>query len=344
MAEEKNNAIEIVNNAEFLEVEQPDDVEIVEGQIISVEPMNVKAMGDTYNKMREFVRQSMTIDVDFGLIPGVSKKSLYKPGAEKLQRFFGLSAVTTLVDKVEQWEKPIDETSFPLFHYRYVTKVYGHNGRIIATCEGEANSYEAKYRWRWVSKDKVPAKYDLNELETQPGTEREPDFAIKKKEVGGKYGKPIEYWEQWEQDIASGKATKVAMKKRDGSPMDAWERDGSLYRVPNEDIHSQVNTIMKISQKRSYVGAVIIAANASEFFTQDVEDMNNANVDTEAQSIYDYVPSKLMAAQRLVKHAVSLGVHDAGLWINVLFEENKVEWSLDNWVKIVDLVNENARK
>src|SRR5436305_40562 len=38
-------------------------------------------------------------------------------------------------------------------------------------------------------------------------------------------------------------------------------------------IADQVNTIQKMAQKRSLVAAVLIAVNASEFFTQDVEDM-----------------------------------------------------------------------
>lgn len=335
-------AIEIVRNSDFLTIEKANGNEIVEGQIISVMPMDVKGMKETYDKMKEFISLAMLPDLDFGLIPGVSKKSLYKPGAEKLQRFFGFSAITELLDSVEQWDKTISETQFPLFHYRYITKIYGHNGKIIATCEGEANSYESKYHWRWVSKDKVPPKYNLNELETQPGTEREPDFAIAKKETTGKYGKPAEYWAQWEADIAEKRAVKVAMKKRDGGTMEAWERDGSLYRIPNEEIHSQVNTIIKIAQKRSYVGAVIIAANASDFFTQDIEDINNINVDEE--NINDIVPSKLIAAKKLVNFASSLGVSDAGNWITELLEKNEVTWSLDNWAQIIDLVITNAHK
>ncbi len=55
--------------------------------------------------------------------------------------------------------------------------------------------------------------------------------------------------------------------------MDAWEIDSTLYRVPNEDIASQVNTVQKIGQKRAFVAATLIGVNASEFFTQDIEDL-----------------------------------------------------------------------
>lgn len=336
----ENSEIEIVEESAFPMTVQNSDV--VEGQIISVMPMDVDGMIKTYKKMKAFVNSAMNVDIDFGRIPGVSKNSLYKPGAEKLQRFFGFSVKTECVHSIEQWETPVSETQFPLFHYRYVTTVYGHNGKIIATCEGETNSYELKYRWRWVSRDKVPAKYHIEDLDTQPGTEREPDFAIQKKETSGKYGKPAEYWAQWETDIAEKRAVKVVMKKRDGGDMGAWERDGALYRIPNEDIHSQVNTIMKIAQKRSYVGAVIIAANASEYFTQDVEDIQNIDVDV--KSIKDFVPSKLVAAKELIRYTASLGITDAGNWINQLLIDSEIVWSLDRWIEIVELVKSHIQQ
>src|SRR5207253_1530601 len=35
-----------------------------------------------------------------------------------------------------------------------------------------------------------------------------------------------------------------------------------------------LNTLQKMAQKRAYVGAVIIAVGASDFFTHDIEDMD----------------------------------------------------------------------
>lgn len=51
-------------------------------------------------------------------------------------------------------------------------------------------------------------------------------------------------------------------------------RNGSyqVYVIPNPDPADIVNTIDKMSQKRALVAAVLIAVNASELFTQDVED------------------------------------------------------------------------
>jgi hypothetical protein len=51
------------------------------------------------------------------------------------------------------------------------------------------------------------------------------------------------------------------------------------YQVPNDDIYSQVNTIDKMACKRALVAAVLIGCNASDHFTQDIEDMRHMFTD-----------------------------------------------------------------
>jgi hypothetical protein len=48
----------------------------------------------------------------------------------------------------------------------------------------------------------------------------------------------------------------------------------TLYRVANPNVVSMKNTIMKMAQKRAFVGAILVATGASEFYTQDIEDMD----------------------------------------------------------------------
>ncbi len=45
------------------------------------------------------------------------------------------------------------------------------------------------------------------------------------------------------------------------------------YRVDNEDIYSQVNTILKMAKKRALVDAALSAGRLSNVFTQDLEDI-----------------------------------------------------------------------
>jgi hypothetical protein len=48
----------------------------------------------------------------------------------------------------------------------------------------------------------------------------------------------------------------------------------TTYVLENPDPAELVNTIDKMAQKRSLIAAILIAANASEFFTQDLEDLD----------------------------------------------------------------------
>src|ERR1044071_6533336 len=77
-----------------------------------------------------FVREIMTPDVDYGTIPGASdKKVLFKPGAERLCSFFGLTPDFQVVKEIEQWDS--DE---PLFYYRYKCRLL-RDGRVVGDGE-----------------------------------------------------------------------------------------------------------------------------------------------------------------------------------------------------------------
>lgn len=56
-----------------------------------------------------------------------------------------------------------------------------------------------------------------------------------------------------------------------------WRKEGNnwawLKRSEKKDYYDIENTIMKMAQKRSYVGAVLEAANSSGRFTQDIENL-----------------------------------------------------------------------
>ena len=46
------------------------------------------------------------------------------------------------------------------------------------------------------------------------------------------------------------------------------------YRIENEDIYTQANTILKMAKKRAQIDATLTVAALSEIFTQDIEDMD----------------------------------------------------------------------
>lgn len=226
------------------------------------------------NSMVEFVQQIMVKDVDFGTIPGTDKPCLYKPGAEKLSTFFGLSPEFVLTARIEDWTGK-EHLGEPLFYYCYKCRLM-KNGRLIGEGDGSSSTWESKYRYRWYGESQVPAGLDKAKLVSRDGrkTLTEFTFAVEKKETTGKYGKPAEYWEQFEQAIANKTVVRTKRKTKTGES-DAWQITvgEKQYRVPNPDVADVVNTVQKMAQKRALIAAILIGVNASEFFTQDVEDM-----------------------------------------------------------------------
>lgn len=184
----------------------------------------------------EFVREIMVSGTDFGTIPGTDKPTLLKPGAEKLTTFFGLSKQFTLIEKTENWTA--DE---PFFYYLYRCHLY-HGDLLIAEGDGSCNSFESKYRYRQGQR-----------LCPECG---QPCIIKGKAQYGGGW-------------LCFKKKGGCGAKFRDG---DASIESQQVGRVANPDVCDQVNTIQKMAQKRALIAATLLAVNASEFFTQDLED------------------------------------------------------------------------
>lgn len=202
--------------------------------------MSVQDAVERYGQLVQFVSTLLKVDIDYGQIPGTNKPTLLKPGAEKLLTFFGLSKRFTVLEKVEEWIGL--EHGGPFFYYMYRCALY--NGeQLIAESDGSCNSHESKYRWR--------------------KAERECPSCGKAAIIKGKE----EYGGGW-----------VCFKKKDGCGAKFRDGDAAIEgqqagRVANPDIADQVNTIQKMAQKRALIAATLLAVNASEFFTQDMEDL-----------------------------------------------------------------------
>lgn len=229
-----------------------------------------------HNFMVEITKKLMVESTDYGVIPGTDKPTLLKPGAEKLCTLFGLSPEFILEEIIEDWSGK-EHGGEPLFYYRYKARLT-KNGIIIGEGIGSCNSWESKYRYRWLSEDRVPSNLDKSKLVKRGGAIAEPEFAIDKAETSGRYGKPAEYWQRFRSAIEAGIARRVQKPKKDGGTMPAWEIDSSEYRIPNPDIADIVNTVQKMAQKRALIAGVMIATNASEFFTQDLDDFQTIDL------------------------------------------------------------------
>lgn len=190
-----------------------------------------------FNTLVEFVQTVMREGVDFGTIPGTPKPTLYKAGAEKLTTLFGLTVRFNIVEQVEQWD-----SAEPFFYYWYRCSLL-RGDRLIAEADGSCNSREAKYRWR-------EAKRVCPECNT-------PAIIKGKAEYGGGW-------------LCFKKQGGCGAKYPDGDQVIEGQPTG---RVLNPDICDLVNTVQKMAQKRAFVAVTLIGVNASEFFTQDIEDI-----------------------------------------------------------------------
>lgn len=203
--------------------------------------MSIELAVERYNTITEFVSRVLRRDVDYGTIPGTEKLTLLKPGAEKLTTFFGLSTRFQVIERIEDWTGAEHEGE-PFFYYLYRCQLY-RGDLLVAEADASCNSRETKYRYR--------------EAQRICPSCQQAAIIKGREEYGGGY---------------------ICFRKKGGcgakfSTGDAAIEGQQTGRIFNPDIADQVNTIQKMSQKRALVAATLLAVNASEFFTQDVEDM-----------------------------------------------------------------------
>ena len=269
------------------------------GALVSVErsrfmpAMTIESAVERYQQVTEFVSRVLRKDVDYGVIPGTEKLTLLKPGAEKLTTFFGLSTRFQLLERIEDWTGA-DHGGEPFFYYLYRCRLY-RGDLLIAEADASCNSRETKYRWREAQRT-CPACGVA--------------AIIKGRE---------EYGGGW-----------VCFRKRGGCGAKYPDGDESIEsqqtgRIFNPDICDQVNTIQKMAQKRSLVAAVLIAVNASEFFTQDVEDMRPHATPVKREAAAADLASEIRAACR------ALGKTEEQLagWIRKKYGADAVEQLTD---------------
>ena len=161
---------------------------------------------------------------DYGVIPGTPRPTLLKPGAEKISKILGLADSYEIIERQEDWDKPF---------FRYLIRcrlTHAMTGVEISQGLGECNSYESRYRYRWLTRDKLPTDVNSDDLPKQ----------MRRSKTGGQF---------------------------------------AVYRLDNDDIYSQVNTLIKMSKKRALVDAALSAGRLSDVFTQDIEELPSLDDD-----------------------------------------------------------------
>jgi hypothetical protein len=250
--------------------------------------MSIELAVERYSAVTEFVSRVLRRDVDYGVIPGTEKRTLLKPGAEKLTTFFGLSTRFQLLERIEDWTGE-QHGGEPFFYYLYRCQL-SRGDLLIAEGDGSCNSRETKYRWREAQRV-CPACAQ--------------SAIIKGRE---------EYGGGW---LCFKKRGGCGAKFRDGDEQIESQQTG---RVFNPDIADQVNTIQKMAQKRALVGSVLLAVNASEFFTQDVEDLHAPPTTVSPDAVFDVttVPD-LDAEIRAACRALGKTEEQLNVWVKKKF-------------------------
>lgn len=234
-----------------------------------------------YEAMNKFIVGILKAGTDYGMVPGSDKPTLFKPGAEKLASFFGLTPRFSLTESIEDWTGA-DHGGQPLFYYRYKCQLF-KGDYLIAEGEGSCNSWEKKYRYR-------------QGMRKCPKCGQPAIFKSKNKPE----------WYCWSKKGGCGSTFKLDDKS-------ISEQD--ISQTINPDPAEQINTIQKMAQKRALVAPVLIATNASERFTQDIEDFVEADYrdiqePIQPKTTYQSSPQKT-AVQDEPKHAGAMTYEQA---------------------------------
>lgn len=194
--------------------------------------MNLTLAKSRLAEFQDFVKGYMVEGEDYGQIPGTPKKTLYKPGADKLCELYGLSDSYRVIDRLVDFDRS-------LFDYE-IECTLTRDGIPIATGLGSCSSFEGKYRWR-----------DSKRICPECGK----DTIMKGK---------AEYGAGW---ICFKKTGGCGVKFVEG---DEAIESQIIGRVENDDIATLKNTILKMAKKRAKVDATLAATRSSGVFTQDI--------------------------------------------------------------------------
>lgn len=189
--------------------------------------------------IEEAMRTAMKPDLDYGIIPGSKKPSLFKPGAEKLSVLFRLDI---------QFE---NEKVWDGSHLTVISKAIVNDAptRIrLGGGEGICSTREKKYAYR-IANLACPRCGEETVFKSKHPPRDDPDAPPG--------------WFCWAAKGGCG-----ANFAADAAEIVTQERG----TVANPDLPDMWNTVLKMAKKRAMVDGVLLVTGASALFTQDLED------------------------------------------------------------------------
>lgn len=110
--------------------------------VAEAKPASLTAKGKNYKLNVNGVETLLRRDVDFGVIPGTARPSLFKSGAEKIAMGYGLLQHYDVVSCVENWD---GDSPFFMYTVRCdLCKIVEGKEYIFSTAYGSANTKEKR--------------------------------------------------------------------------------------------------------------------------------------------------------------------------------------------------------
>jgi len=134
--------------------------------------------------LRAILSSAMKEGVDYDTLPGATKPTLLKPGAEVLALAFDLVPDSQIVKSVE---RTLDRDAVPYFQYDAVCKLYNSKGEFVGNGVGTCNSAETYYSRKWVFEEDLPKSIKSpEELQTrEEGGRKQYRVPVSREEVFG---------------------------------------------------------------------------------------------------------------------------------------------------------------
>ena len=105
--------------------EHINELQVETRQVEHLQMMPIDQAKDWYSDFVAFSKSIMKPDLDYGIIPGTPKPSLYKPGAEKLRFVYGLTSEIECIDKTVDLDRPFID-------FAYKCTVKSKTGQVLA--------------------------------------------------------------------------------------------------------------------------------------------------------------------------------------------------------------------
>lgn len=197
-------------------ITQPGAITQFEGSVQDM-ALKLNEMKAKLELVNQFFKDIMEKDIDYGIIPGTQKPTLYQPGADKLCSLYNMAKMIVHKDENKNYETG---------HYDVTVRiqlVHRGSNTVVGQLEGSCSTMESKYRYRWEYERNIPKGIDKESL---------------------------------------------VFKEYDGN-----NGPYRKYRIENDDLYSQWNTILKMAIKRAYVGCTLSSTGLSGLFSQDEDDL-----------------------------------------------------------------------